>query len=170
MWLKYWNAPIYFDPTRAYPQTENHSRYGKPNGFWITDDTEYCWRSWCTGEGFELAGLTHKHEVRIDESRVLILRSEDEVVDFHRRYSFPHAWGGASGRDYTDYPIDWRRVAKAHAGIIITPYIWSLRLSERTPWYYPWDCASGCVWDASAILGVKLVAIEPVKITEPEHT
>jgi hypothetical protein len=56
--------------------------------------------------------------------------------------------------------IDWLRVAQKSAGIIIAPYIWERRL--HLPWYYGWDCASGCVWDAAAVLSVKrLKSVRP---------
>ena len=29
------------------------------------------------------------------------------------------------------------------------------RLDMETRWYYGWDCASGCVWDASAVQSVE---------------
>ena len=50
--------------------------------------------------------------------------------------------------------IDWPKVAERYDGIIIAPYQWSRRL-DGPMWYYGWDCASGCVWRARAVLELK---------------
>lgn len=131
-WLKYDDGPIVLDDLHHRWQREPRSQYDKPRGFWITDDSEQCWRSWCLSEEFDLDTLTHVHEVELDESRILFLRSTGELDDFTREY----------------------------AGIIITPYQWARRL--ELSWYYNWDCASGCIWDVSAILGVHLREIVPI--------
>lgn len=162
MWLKYADAPITLDtPHREYVQSENLSGYGKPIGFWITDDTNDCWRTWCKGERFNLEGLTHKHEVTLDESGILILRSGHEIEAHTKKYSVPKWWGPTGEpRKYRDICVDWREVAKEYTGLIITPYQWSRRMDAGYSWYYTWDCASGCIWDASAILDVRLIDID----------
>jgi len=53
--------------------------------------------------------------------------------------------------------IAWSLVADEYQGIVIAPYVWSRRLCYGANWYYSWDCASGCVWDASAVAGVSLM-------------
>lgn len=160
MWLKYSDSEIALDQRRQYEQPDL-GKYAKPHGFWITDDSEYCWRSWCVSNDFGLDRLTHRHEVEIDEARVLFLRSGADVWRFTRDHGVNHSWQGSS-RTWTDRCIDWRAVAKQYAGLIITPYIWECRLGEETSWYYGWDCASGCIWDASAILSVRLRSVEPL--------
>jgi hypothetical protein len=59
--------------------------------------------------------------------------------------------------------IDWKKVAKEYSGIEICPYIGEQRL--KFSWYYPWDVASGCVWDNSAVKSINLVS-GPNKIDE----
>jgi hypothetical protein len=49
------------------------------------------------------------------------------------------------------FEIEWRKVAERFDGIIIAPYIWQRRLDLESSWYYSWDCASGCIWNASAV-------------------
>lgn len=160
-WLKYDNAPIFIDTLANRDQRGEPSSYKKPSGFWITDDTDDCWRSWCLSERFNLENLTHKHEVDLIEDRILILRGEYDVRTFARHYCVDHWWGPEGNpRKYCDLCIDWPQVAKEYAGIIVTPYIWRLRLEDGFSWYYPWDCASGCIWDASAIKDVRLVEID----------
>lgn len=161
-WLKYAAEPIVLDRLRTYRQREALSAYTKPCGFWITDDSEDCWRSWCTGERWGLERLTHKHEIDLDEDRILVLNSEWEVTAFARQYNVDNWWGPAGEpRKWRDRCIDWPRLAGDYAGIIITPYIWALRLADDYSWYYGWDCASGCIWDASAIKDVRLVEVDP---------
>lgn len=159
MWLKYDSKPIDLATFEPVAQTEEPSAYSKPRGCWITDDTDQCWRSWCLSENFALDGLTHKHQVTLDEGKVLILRSAAEVESFAKSYRYIRTWGLA-GR-YKDICIDWPEVAKQYSGVIITPYQWSLRLHDGFSWYYGWDCASGCIWEPSAIREIKLIEIDP---------
>lgn len=166
-WLKYDKGPIFIDTLANRDQRPRvdadgyASEYEKPRGFWLTDDSEHCWRSWCTGEQWGLEGLTHRHEVDLDEDRVLILRSAYEVEAFARQYAFESWWGPAGqARKYCNRCIDWSEVATRYAGIIIAPYQWSLRMANGFSWYYGWDCASGCIWDAQAIKDVRLVEID----------
>jgi hypothetical protein len=155
-WLKYADSPI----DRASlvdcdQRTELRSKYEKPRGCWITDDSEDCWKTLCLGESFLLDRLTHKHEVVLDESRLLILRSALEVRLFTENFAEEHDRGG-----YNDLCINWHRVATIYDGLIITPYQWSLRLADRFSWYYGWDCASGCIWRTRSILDVKLIEVD----------
>lgn len=160
-WLKYDSAPILIGEQFTRDQPRELSAYSKPNGFWITDDTDDCWRTWCLSNRFNIEGLTHKHEVILDDARILVLRSADAVEVFARQYRAHRWWGPTDNpRAYCDRCIDWRRVATEHAGIIITPYQWSLRLERDFRWYYGWDCASGCIWDASAIIDIRLIDID----------
>lgn len=158
MWLKYSRAPIMNGEQWDRTQEEPDSCYGKPKGFWISDDTEYCWRQWCIDNQFEFESLTHKHQVELDESDILFLRSAADIRRFTHRYRFAFSWG--DGGRYVDLCIDWRKVADQYSGIIITPYQWSCRLGDGTRWYYTWDCASGCIWRASAIKAIRLIEID----------
>lgn len=119
----------------------------KPCGLWVSDDsdTETNWRAWCVSEGFRLDCLTHVHDlVLAPHANVVVLRSSWELTDFHRRFAVEPEW--ARGMRYPYEIIDWREVADRWDGIVITPYIWSMRLEgEASRWYYGWDCASGCI-------------------------
>lgn len=159
MWLKYSEKPIEFDPSRTYPQAPRLSVYAKPNGFWITDDSDMCWRTWCESEDYGAEELACKHRVEIDESRMLFLRQADEILAFTREWSVEREWMSKTSRAVriVDVLIDWQRVAGTYAGLIITPYQWSVRFGSDTSWYYGWDCASGCIWDAGAIRSVELL-------------
>lgn len=161
MWLKYSDEPILNGEQWTRNQTGRLSAHEKPRGFWITDDSEECWRSWCVGESWGLGGLTHKHRIDLDESRILILRSAYELDAFTNQFAVDNWWGpSGSPRKYRDRCIDWRNVATQHDGLIITPHQWSRRMSDDYSWYYGWDCASGCIWNAHAILGIHLIEID----------
>lgn len=124
----------------------------KPTGLWVSDDAEYGgeamgWPHWCESESFALDRLRHRQVVSLAApERLLWLGSVPEIDDFHREVSEPV---------YRDYRvIRWDRVAEKWAGIVITPYQWARRLDGPARWYYGWDCASGCIWDASVIASI----------------
>lgn len=155
-WLHYSAKPITRDALVSRDQEAPHelSSFSKPRGFWITDDSEHCWASWCRVQSFNLFSLERVHEVELDESRILFARDALDLDAFTERYgclarSYPAIGSGPA--------IDWNRVASEFAGIIITPYVWSRRMELN--WYYGWDCASGCIWDVSAVLGVREVEV-----------
>lgn len=136
--------------------------YAKPRGLWFSVEGEDDWKSWCLSEGFCLDRLTHVHEVVLDQSaNILRLMSPDDIDWFGRRY-------GAPGRRGYEHGIDWGRVADAWQGIIIAPYVWERRLARNASWYYGWDCASGCVWDATAVTSVTLLEITQVPVADGE--
>lgn len=123
------------------------SCYDKPAGFWITDESEYSWRNWCVAEEFMLSRLEERVVVELSpDARLLRLDCYGDLLRFQDE--FKHSSDGGADR----IVIDWRRVASEFAGIMIFPYIWQARLDLN--WYYPWDCASGCIWDARAIASV----------------
>ena len=50
--------------------------------------------------------------------------------------------------------INWHKVSKNYGGIEICPYFISKR---TTRWYYPWDVASGCIWNSSIIKNTEVI-------------
>ena len=91
---------------------------------------------------------------------MLRIESAEELDDFHARYSYMPEWykdsavlGPAVLTGFgtaSCWVIDWTAVGKNHDAIVIAPYIWERRL-DGPMWYYGWDCASGCVWNATAV-------------------
>lgn len=130
----------------------------KPRGFWVSvDGCNLGWSEWCEGEQFGLRRLVYAHDMTLaKDAKVLLLRGAKAIDAFTRRY-------GASLAGIRNCAIDWEAVAEKHKGIIIAPYVWSRRLHPDTSWYYGWDCASGCIWDASAIESVDLIQREKVR-------
>lgn len=138
----------------------------KPWGFWVSDEAaNYGWRKFCCESNVRVFNLKHQHIIELaDDANILYLTSAEHLQAFTKEYGAPLYSG--SDLDY----IDWIEVAKKYQGIIITPYIWSMRLSMEAHWYYPWDCASGCIWDVAAIKTVTLVKTLKVHVPDPDRS
>jgi hypothetical protein len=153
MWLKFSHQPIVHDPNLVWVQNDYRSSYIKPKGCWITDDSEDNWEQWCRAESWGEETLAHKHQVILNEEKILFLNSKEALDGFTRLYGVPQMMYYVDPKLFKDEPaIAWDAVANNHSGIIITPYIFERRFTD---WYYGWDCASGCIWDAKAILEIR---------------
>lgn len=119
----------------------------KPSGLWYGID--YAWLEWCESESFCSYKYTYKLDV--DESKLLILPTVDAILAFNAEYAAPAFYGW--------HTIDWPRVALKYGGIEIAPYQWDLRFNNRTRWYYGWDIASGCIWDASLVKSITKIEV-----------
>lgn len=120
----------------------------KPIGLWVSIDGEDDWRSWCEAENYQLHNLNFAHEITLKpDANIRVISNAIDLLSFSKTYTVKR------------YP-DWSRVADAHDGIIIAPYQWRLRTNLK--WYYSWDCASGCIWNADAIDGV-------TRLSQPEE-
>lgn len=148
--------------TERIQQLGDDTDFMKPRGLWVSDDDcEDNWRTWCIAEDFHLECLNYAHDVELNpDADGLILRSAEDIDAFTDEYHFWPYPELAPPHYRSRMWIDWPRVRERYAGLIITPYIWSRRLSlGDTPdamWYYGWDCASGCIWDTKAIASIKL--------------
>lgn len=112
----------------------------KPSGLWVSVDGEEDWPTWCKSEDFDGCGPYH-YKIQVDRPGALLwLTTAAEVSEFNEKYG--------TNPDNMLPLIDWVRVAKDYAGVVITPYQFETRLSLF--WYYGWDCASGCIWDPEA--------------------
>lgn len=147
---------------RSVKQTRSHS---KPLGFWVSvGDGEGSWKDWCESEQWGLERLVNPIEVTLAESaKILWLTNNSEIMDFTREYDDITAAPGrghAGGLDWTGCYINWPKVAENFDGIIIAPYLSDCR--HDLSWYYTWDCASGCIWDARAVAD-----LSPTPPTDP---
>lgn len=125
--------------------------YGlKPLGLWYSIGDS--WIEWCRSEMPDWV-KPHNFILDLDMSRVLLIASKSDIVDFQRRYG---ASVGVPGVHLMR--PDWRRVAKDYCGIEVNPYFRDLSFTcADYLWYYGWDVPSGCVWDKSAVKSVKLM-------------
>lgn len=135
----------------------------KPTGLWVSDEDEFGWRAWCIDNDFRLDQLTHVHEVTLSNTaEICYLRTPREIVEFGRAFLITHGPLGEMTARGMFYALDWVRVIQRWGGIIITPYQWACRLEHDCFWYYGWDCASGCIWEPTAIGSVILREITEV--------
>ena len=138
------NNPLVFDPTRRYDQADN---FFKPRGLWVSHEPEvdsWGWKDWCLSESFR--DVSHRSIVTVKSGGILLIETVSALLDFAQEFRI------ILPRYAIDDRIDWPRVVAAYSGIIIAPYQWSVRNEQM--WYYPWDCASGCIWNLDAIESV----------------
>ena len=132
----------------------------KPFGFWISVDGEQDWPTWCLSETFRGEKLRYRHRVVLKAGAPIVyiqtreqlrafsdvFKDEKHLRDMRIRLGFAH-----------NMNIMWQEVEKQYHGIIIAPYQWGSRMDDQVFWYYSWDCASGCIWNADAIESVTLI-------------
>lgn len=159
--VHYSNAPVRLEDLKRLEQSELNGQYFKPRGLWVSDDDEeWNWRTWCEEEDFRLDHLTHANEViLVPDPNVLILNSATDIDRFSAEFA---TFGEGELPEIvritlrTTLFLNWPRVMQRWNGIIITPYIVARRLASECMWYYGWDCASGCLWEPSAIASITL--------------
>lgn len=141
----------------------------KPGGLWVSVDGKDDWPEWCESNNFSLYKLRYRYRITLRKRHDLIVISTAAALD-----SFVEQFGVADPlfKDMAMYNdcrgINWPRVAQTAKGIIIAPYHWTRRMDSM--WYYTWDCASGCIWDVSAIQSVRLMSMRPrCRHTKWEH-
>ena len=138
----------------------------KPSGLWYGFDTS--WMEWSASE-YACMLRPFIHEVIFkDESRILKVTTLEEFDAFEKRYWAKDAMFRELQELFPTIPtleaflpsydlsynrligsIDWPEVMQSYAACEINPYLYKRRLESA--WYYGWDCASGCVWDGTAI-------------------
>jgi hypothetical protein len=118
----------------------------KPSGLWYSVGSE--WHDWVKTEMPNWHGdVLHVSKLTLDMRRILVLDTVAKVR-FFAETTKPTKAGSVLDR----YHVSWRKIERAgYAGIEIAPYQFDLRFDMAVPWYYPWDVASGCIWDVSAI-------------------
>ena len=120
----------------------------KPNGFWYEcqDGSSETWKEFCE---FGLTGGASRYDssynVVLNDYEILFIPDEYHFEKFYKMYSVPHP---VFPNDPEENLIDWPKVAEHYSGIEICPYLASRR---DVSWYYGWDVASGCIWDAKGI-------------------
>lgn len=121
------------------------SSFAKPRGLWVSVDGEDDWQQWCQSEMPEWMNGVQRYRVHLAQPNNVLLLTD--------LWGFQDEYGRIVPDRFGSKYIDWPTVAKAYDGIIIAPYQWSCRM--EMDWYYGWDCASGCIWNADAIARVE---------------
>lgn len=126
----------------------------KPHGLWLSDESaNVSWKSWCEDEEFRLNTFAYRTDFEVDLTKVLLLQCELDILNFTDEWADVEQTR-YKNYEFTDYIIPWDRVGQRYYGILITPYIWECRLTLKTAWYNPWDCASGCFWNPKCLTKV----------------
>ena len=132
-------------PFTLEPRTYHQEVHFKPNGLWLSVGED--WKRWCESEDWGLGRLVTRYQVTLtDNARILQLSTPEDIDAFTVQFMWEHM------------DIDWPEVAARYQGIIIAPYQYTRRLAPNTTWYYPWDCASACIWDLAAIHSIEATA------------
>ena len=119
----------------------------KPQGLWYQINDS--WEEWCKYNMPEWLGVGnragYKVHLEIDKSNVLIISNLEEFDLFHNTYCTSHPFLKSASL------INWKKLSESYDGIEISDYFYQRRLEEHCSWYYPWDVASGCIWNTNII-------------------
>lgn len=152
--LLHYSAEPFVGPLETIHFQKQRDEDPKPFGLWVSVPGADDWKSWCEAEGFSLNSLNYVSQIILrDNAKILRLSSSSAI----RRFT---AERRVRGSRWNSFSIDWRSVAGEYDGIIIAPYQWSCRMDDECRWYYGWDCASGCIWHASAVKEIRPIAGE----------
>ena len=118
----------------------------KPNGLWYSCGTD--WLKFVETEMPELQETaTMVYAIGYEPGKMLRVTSPKQAERVSYRYL-----------DYDSKRVDWGKVSTKYAGIECCPYPVGDKTKIDNLWYYAFDMASGCIWDASAISNTILVA------------
>lgn len=138
--LHYTATPFEFDPAKKY--LDDH---WKPRGLWVSVEGEHDWKDWCEGESWGLERMHCASKVVLKpNANVLLVDTQDKLDAFNAEFG---------DNDDSCRSIAWEKVKALYDGVIIAPYQWERRFNYM--WYYGWDCASGVIWNLSAIASVE---------------
>lgn len=152
---------------RLFKKFVNHEQRPeyKPTGMWY--GVHDSWIQWCNSEMSGWIGR-YLYEVVTHEDQILKIDTIEKFEAFEQEYLYnPYKdqmaklAGLIPALDTQDYlplrmkSVDYVSLSKNYAGLEIAPYFYEKRLSSF--WYYGWDCASGCIWNKSAIKQIRLL-------------
>jgi hypothetical protein len=142
--LHYTNAPFHLDHERQYGRSSSF----KPTGLWVSVEGDDDWRSWCEDNNFCTENLKCSAEILIAHTaNILLIDTVAKIDEFTARFS-PNSEQLAYN-PALNLQLRWDDVKAAYDGVIIATYFWERRTDLM--WYYGWDCASGVIWNLSAI-------------------
>lgn len=157
-YIHFSSAPLGAIKSIAQEQKDGGEPFFKPRGFWFSvEGNDDGWKWWCEAEHFRTQDLARQTEIIFKPSaKILRLSSPKGIDDFTEKYVLDYP----ALRMRRGMVLDWAKVAAEYDAIVVAPYIWERRLSDHCFWYYTWDCASGCVWNAAAIEATRALPSE----------
>jgi hypothetical protein len=129
---------------RTYPPKLAANSEFKPNGLWYAIDD--AWHERVRVLGAEsIASYKFKFVLEIDFSQMCILENVQELLVFHRKYSYKCGYGCSA--------IHWDRVMKDYAGIELRDFENLMIDSAFRGIIWPRNCEmdSGCIWALEAV-------------------
>jgi hypothetical protein len=128
----------------------------KPVGLWIARGDDWITHLSAGYVDPRLTDATHVYEVNIKSASsdlqksggILILKNEDEVTEFTKRYGMTIAGNEPA--------INWPEVAKRYDGIALLEDA----SYAQTGWRWGWDLESICVWRSTAIESLSTFAVK----------
>lgn len=128
----------------------------KPQGLWYG-----CGDSWLQWMRSEMPSWVEKanylYEIELG-SNIFKISNENEFESFEYEYNIRPSEHSISS---------WEELQEqGYNGIEICPYLSSKRHSSN--WYYPWDAASGCIWDDRGLFSTKLLIEKSAKVSEDD--
>lgn len=159
-YVHYSSAPLKrLDPNFDYKIRCSVRMMSKPEGLWFSVESynKDGWKDWCINEKFNADGFEFAYQLHLKQDAVILhLKTDDEIIAFSKVYcTYPS--GNPFNSEIDSWKVDWGLVRMKFQCIIIAPYQFDCRFHEQTMWYYGWDCASGCIWDISAIERIELL-------------
>ena len=99
-----------------------------------------------------LKNSKYKYEAKIDETKLLVLKTVKQIADFTDKYSIIDK----ERPDLTSASIDWNKVRSetGKSGIYI-PNADLKTARKKYLWYYSFDICSIAVWNGDAILSME---------------
>lgn len=128
----------------------------KPNGLWYSLGDS--WLRFLEQESSYFSWSLHRidsykfvYRVTVDPRKILRLNTPEDFEKFTDRFGVVLPSRGREG----NFLINWQEVFVYHHGIEVRGCDdWM----GKWLWFDGWDCASGCIWDSSAIKKLELVA------------
>lgn len=157
------------DKLRNKKQEHSCQRFAKPKGLWVSVRGEDDWPSWCRSEQFRPEYLEICSLVTLKpDANVLVIKGPRQLKAFNDRWAEKDDISKLPTWPFPDSKrnsaIPWYKVAEKYDGIVIAPYVWQWRLKPPVSnWYYGWDCASGCIWNARTAIE----SVQPVGVNVP---
>jgi len=150
-------------------RSETQDSHFKPKGLWVSVEGPGDWKEWCNSENFRDVDKQLCYAIEVSD-KVQVLSTPESIAGLTKWLGKPPKCGRAQG-------MDWGLMAEYYPGLIIAPCQDSLRFDRQSDrwrtdcdWYYVWDCASGCIWDSSAIESIELQTLnnQPAQQVHPQ--
>lgn len=146
---------------RKYPQILPNM---KPNGLWLSVDNG--WENWCKSEQPEWIGKdkTLHHFELTDDVNLFVIDSKEKFLDkfdeLTKNDEISAELNDKLSQSFilklcTLCPTFHKKLSKEYDGIYLTREVfYEYRLKDGGFYFYPWDCASICLWNTKKCIEV----------------